>query len=77
MLAGVRFITRSALVRASLTAVATVNFFNLMFNALYLLYAVRVLPCGAGLVGGDPRRHRRGRAGAVHGAPPVPAARPG
>jgi hypothetical protein len=51
MLAGVRFITRSALVRASLTAVATVNFFNLMFNALYLLYAVRVLHLRAGLVG--------------------------
>jgi MFS family permease len=52
VLAGVRFITRSALVRASLVAVATVNFFNLMFNALYLLYAVRVLHLRAGLVGG-------------------------
>jgi MFS family permease len=51
MLAGVRFITRSALVRASLMAVATVNFFYLMFSALYLLYAVRVLHLRAGLVG--------------------------
>jgi MFS family permease len=52
VLAGVRFITRSALVRASLVSAATVNFFNLMFNALYLLYAVRVLHLRPGLVGG-------------------------
>jgi len=52
VLAGARFITRSAPVRASLMAVAVVNFFNLMFNALYLLYAVRVLHLRAGLVGG-------------------------
>ena len=49
--AGVRFIAGSALVRASLIAVATINFFNLMFAALYLLYAVRVLHIKAGLVG--------------------------
>ena len=51
MLAGVRFIRGSAIVRASLMAVAVVNFFNLMFNALYLLYAVRVLHIRAGVVG--------------------------
>ena len=51
VLAGARFIAGSALVRASLIAVATINFFNLMFAALYLLYAVRVLHIGAGLVG--------------------------
>ncbi len=49
--AGARFIADSPLVRASLIAVATVNFFNLMFAALYLLYAVRVLHIRAGVVG--------------------------
>ena len=49
--AGARFIAGSPLVRASLIAVATINFFNLMFAALYLLYAVRVLHIKAGVVG--------------------------
>ena len=52
---------RSALVRASLIAVATINFFNLMFAALYLLYAVRVLHIRPGLVGRADRRGRRRR----------------
>jgi len=51
IMAGVRFIAGSGIVRASLIAVATINFFNLMFNALYLLYAVRVLHIRAGVVG--------------------------
>jgi MFS family permease len=51
VLAGARFIAGSALVRASLIAVATINFFNLMFAALYLLYAVRVPHIKAGVVG--------------------------
>jgi MFS family permease len=51
VMAGVRFIADSALVRASLIAVATINFFNLMFFALYLLYAVRVLHLRPGVVG--------------------------
>ena len=49
--AGARFIARSALVRASLVAAATLNFFYVMFAALYLLYAVRVLHIRPGLVG--------------------------
>jgi MFS family permease len=49
--AGVRYIAGSAIVRGSLIAFATVNFFNLMFNALYLLYAVRVLHLRPGVVG--------------------------
>ncbi len=49
--AGARFIAGSGIVRGSLIAVGTVNFFNLMFNALYLLYAVRVLHVRAGVVG--------------------------
>jgi MFS family permease len=37
--------------RGSVIAVATINFFNLMFAALYLLYAVRVLHIRPGVVG--------------------------
>ncbi len=49
--AGARFIARSPIVRASLCAVATINFFNLMFLALFLLYAVRTLHIGPGVIG--------------------------
>ena len=49
--AGARFIRRSAIVRASLTAVATINFFNFMFFALFILYATRSLHVGPGLLG--------------------------
>jgi MFS family permease len=51
ILAGARFIAGSGIVRSSLIAVGTVNFFNLMFNALALLYAVRVLHVRAGVIG--------------------------
>lgn len=59
--AGARFIMRSPIVRASLAAVAVINFFNFMFFALFLLYAtwsLHVRPgslglvLGAGAVGG-------------------------
>jgi MFS family permease len=49
--AGARFIAHSPIVRASLLAVAVINFFNLMFSALYLLFAVRVLHVSAGEIG--------------------------
>jgi MFS family permease len=49
--AGARFIARSPIVRASLTGIAVINFFNLMFSALYLLFAVRDLHLSAGLIG--------------------------
>ncbi|HEY2315395.1 MAG TPA: MFS transporter [Streptosporangiaceae bacterium] len=49
--AGAKFIAGSPIVRASLVAVAIINFFNLMFSALYLLYAVRDLHISAGLIG--------------------------
>lgn len=49
--AGARFIVGSPIVRSSLAAVAVINFFNLMFAALYLLYAVRALHISAGLIG--------------------------
>jgi MFS family permease len=51
VLAGARYIARSGLVGGSLAAVAIVNCFYLMFNALYLLYAVRVLHIRPGVVG--------------------------
>jgi MFS family permease len=48
---GLRFIIHSPVVRASLIGVAVVNFFNLMFFALFMLYAVRALHVSAGLLG--------------------------
>jgi MFS family permease len=49
--AGLRFIARAPIVRASLTGVAVINFFNLMFNALFMLYAVRTLHVTPGVLG--------------------------
>ena len=49
--AGLRWIAHSPIVRASLIGVAVVNFFNLMYFALVMLYAVRVLHVNAGLLG--------------------------
>jgi MFS family permease len=49
--AGARFIRHSGIVRAALTAVATINFFNFMFFALFVLYAVRTLHVRPGLLG--------------------------
>jgi MFS family permease len=49
--AGLRWVFRSPVVRASLAGVAVINFFNLMFSALLVLYAVRVLHVSAGLLG--------------------------
>jgi MFS family permease len=48
---GLRFIAGSPLIRASLTGVAVINFFNLMFNALFMLYAVRELHVRPGVLG--------------------------
>lgn len=49
--AGLRFIRDEPIVRASLIGVAVVNFFNLMFGALFMLYAVRQLGVPPGMVG--------------------------
>jgi MFS family permease len=49
--AGARFIARSPIVRAALAAFATINFFTFAFLALYVLYAVRQLHVGPGLLG--------------------------
>jgi MFS family permease len=51
VLDGVRFIARTPVVRASLIGLSVGNLFNLMYNTLLLLYAVRVLHVGAGLIG--------------------------
>jgi|1186.fasta_scaffold04098_2 MFS family permease len=59
--AGIRYIVREPVIRASLGATATVNLFNFMFFALFILYATRALRVepgtlgvvlGAGAVGG-------------------------
>src|ERR671935_230055 len=59
--AGARFIARTSIMRASLLATATINFFNFVFFALFILYATRSLHVrpgtlgfvlGAGAVGG-------------------------
>ncbi len=49
--AGLRFIRRDRIVRAALIGVAVINFFNLMFSALFMLYAVRELGVRPGVVG--------------------------
>jgi MFS family permease len=49
--AGAQFIAGSSIVRASLISAATINLFTLMFNSLYLLYAVRVLHVRPGVLG--------------------------
>jgi len=49
--AGARFIARSGIVRASLVSAATLNLFNFMFFALFLLYATRSLHVRPGLLG--------------------------
>jgi MFS family permease len=59
--AGVRYILTSPVMRSSLLATATINLFNFVFHALFVLYAIRSLHVrpatlgivlGAGAVGG-------------------------
>jgi MFS family permease len=49
--AGLRYLWRSPVIRASLFATATINFFNFVFWALFFLYANRTLGVGPGLLG--------------------------
>jgi MFS family permease len=49
--AGIRYIRNSPIVRASLLATATINFFNFIFWALFILYASRVLEARPSLLG--------------------------
>jgi MFS family permease len=53
ILAGARWLRHNAIVRAALLGVATLNYFNFIFFALFLLYATRALgvrPATLGLV---------------------------
>jgi MFS family permease len=61
VVAGVRYVATSPVMRSSLLATATINLFNFVFHALFILYAVRSLHVrpatlgivlGAGAVGG-------------------------
>ena len=61
VLVGLRWVARSPIIRAGLLATATINFFNFVFFALFVLYATRSLDIapatlglvlGAGAVGG-------------------------
>jgi MFS family permease len=61
VLDGLRWIRRSPIIRSELVAVATINYFNFMFFALFLLYVTRSLHVrpatlglvlGAGAIGG-------------------------
>ena len=49
--AGMRYIRHSRIVRDSLLATATINFFNFVFWALFLLYATRSLGVRPGVLG--------------------------
>jgi MFS family permease len=51
VLSGLRFIRGSPVVRSSLLATATVNFFNFVFWALFVLYATRELDVAPGTLG--------------------------
>ena len=48
---GLRWIAHSSVVRASLLATATINFFNFVFHALFVLYATRSLGVSPGTLG--------------------------
>ena len=53
VLVGLRWVARSPIIRAGLLATATINFFNFVFFALFVLYATRsldVAPATLGLV---------------------------
>jgi Na+/melibiose symporter-like transporter len=51
VITGLRFIGGNEIFRPSLTAVATLNFFNYAFGALFVLYAIRSLGIEAGTLG--------------------------
>ena len=51
VVAGLRFVARSSVMRSSLAATATVNFFNFVFWALFVLYVSRELDVPAGTLG--------------------------
>ena len=61
VVAGVRFVWGNPSMRASLLATATINLFNFIFWALFILYVVRSLHVQPGHARARPRRGRRRR----------------
>ena len=51
VLAGLRYIRRTPTILAALLATATINFFNFMFWALFVLFTTRTLDVGPGELG--------------------------
>jgi MFS family permease len=51
VMVGLRWVARSAVVRPMLLATATINFFNFVFFALFVLYATRTLGVSPGKLG--------------------------
>ena len=51
IMAGAHWIKNNAVIRAELLGVATLNLFNFMYFALFMLYAVRYLHIGAATIG--------------------------
>jgi len=51
LVAGARYVARSPIIRAALGATATINFFNFVFFALFILYANRYLDIEPGVLG--------------------------
>jgi MFS family permease len=51
VVAGIRYVLRNSTMRASLLATATINLFNFIFWALFILFAVRELGVRAGTLG--------------------------
>ena len=51
LMSGVRWIRNNPIMRAELLGVATINLFNFMFFALFMLYAVRALHISAATLG--------------------------
>jgi len=51
VLGGIRFVFGSPIVRATLGATATINFFNFVFAALFILYVTRSLGISPGTLG--------------------------
>jgi MFS family permease len=51
LMAGARWIKNNAIIRAELLGVATLNFFNFIFFALFVLYATRSLHVGPAVLG--------------------------
>jgi MFS family permease len=51
MKSGLRFIAQSTILKPALLSVTTLNFFNFIFAALFILFATRELGVGAGTLG--------------------------